>query len=418
MESFDSIGNKSFLTLFRDEGYPTSYSNRLTFPNIDYFLTKILIVYFCLWLIFLIISPGYPGRERWFYICRITVFLTVPLIIIVCYHSPYWESDSINTLVRLRFSSPMKIVAEVGLHIGLFGFNITLKDLDVSKSTADKPKLSEEIGHLKYQYRLSASNGLPIPFLWVLDYFTIDGEEFRFTHFYQQASCRFSLGCWLLSSCLFCIVIEYGSLMMMLTGLSLITTNMIWALHNNPVPLEIPFQSPSGGRVQFLHPDFSWAYWINLTNGLFCLLLGSFVYIIDIKYPDLTAQFFGIDIIQNYQDYFREIDEDKKRLQSDGSSISTDSTLKMKNGDSNYVALRKKVTSDRLSRLNRLTLRDGGNKSIDRPVAVDNQSKSIQKITEPHYVVPKTITVPIQPRVVGVIPDGSRGVEKFSLSTQ
>lgn len=86
---------------------------------------------------------------------------------VVCYHSPYWESDSINTLVRLRFSSPMKIVAEVGLHIGLFGFNITLKDLDVSKSTgrtpldminfdyneqfqwnwvsssADKPKLSE-----------------------------------------------------------------------------------------------------------------------------------------------------------------------------------------------------------------------------------------------------------------------------------
>ncbi|XP_015782301.1 dual oxidase maturation factor 1 [Tetranychus urticae] len=374
------------------------------------------------------------SKERWFYICRVTIFLTIPLTISVCYFIPYWESDAVEARVRTQFQSSTEIIAKIGLNIGLLGFNVTLKESPYTSfneplvynehfswnwaSLKHKPKLLEETGHLKYQYGQSASKGLPIPILWVLDYFTIDGEDYRFTRFYQHAGwyCHtllwFSFGCWLLSSCLFCIVIEYGSLMMMVTGLCLIATNIIWAFHSNPIPLEIPFRSPNG-KVNYLHPDYSWAYWINLTNGLFCIILGTLIYILDINYPDLTAQFFGIDIVQNYDQYFREIDEEKRRLQGKQEEMPSQETKRVSQ-DSKYVALRKKVSSNRLSKLHRLTLRDPFN---GKPFVKACNNQIGNQESEPYYAVPKTITTPVQPRIVGSIAARKTvPAEQFSIS--
>ena len=39
-------------------------------------------------------------------------------------------------------------------------------------------------------------------------------------------------------------------------------------------------------------------------EGLFCVFLGIIIFLSDLRFPDQTAEFFGIDVLQSYEEYF------------------------------------------------------------------------------------------------------------------
>lgn len=88
--------------------------------------------------------------------------------------------------------------------------------------------------------------------------------------------------------------------------------------------------------------------------------------------------------------------------------------------ESNYVALRKKVTSNRLSMLHRLTLREkvahlpAAHK--DAPGFMETSNFNGNSVKESYYVIPRTVKVPIQPRIIGSLPRAEP--ESFEISTQ
>lgn len=64
-------------------------------------------------------------------------------------------------------------------------------------------------GHIQQQFRAAQIRGLPLPILWIVDYFVIDGEGFRFGRFYRTAGWYTHIvmwaafACWLLAIILF-----------------------------------------------------------------------------------------------------------------------------------------------------------------------------------------------------------------------
>lgn len=122
-------------------------------------------------------------------------------------------------------------------------------------------------GQLQQEFRAAQYRGLPTPILWVVDYFVIDGEGFRFGRFYRTAGwyshillwCAFTA--WLVANILFRSVILYGAYCLGITGILQILANLIWLVVRNSNPLVIPFEE---GVITM---KFGFSYWLTLVTG-------------------------------------------------------------------------------------------------------------------------------------------------------
>lgn len=142
---------------------------------------------------------------------------------------------------------------------------------------------------------------MPLPILWVVDYFVIDGEGFRFGRFYRTAGWYAHIAawtafpCWLLSLILFKSVISYGAYFLALTGILQIVAVVVWSVVRNPNPLHIPFED--GDIVTHFGPS----YWLTLVIGILCLILSVAILICEHFYNEATYLFFGVDPLTNYE---------------------------------------------------------------------------------------------------------------------
>ncbi|GIX97150.1 dual oxidase maturation factor 1, partial [Caerostris extrusa] len=159
-------------------------------------------------------------------------------------------------------------------------------------------------GRLNREYRAAQWKGLPYPILWVVEYFTIDEGNFRYGRYYRLAGwyCHITLWMafplWLLSNILFFMVIRYGAYFLSLTGGCLLLTNVLFDCIRNAVPPDIRFQS---------HPltlRYGWCFWLVLFTGLLCEVVAAIVLFMDLRFPEQIAVFFGLDILQDYEDYY------------------------------------------------------------------------------------------------------------------
>lgn len=122
-------------------------------------------------------------------------------------------------------------------------------------------------GEIQQEFRAAQYKGLPTPILWIVDYFVIDGEGFRFGRFYRTAGWYShiliwtSFATWLVANILFNSVIEYGAYFLCLTGLLQLSANLIWWVVRNPVPLVIPFEDNK------IEPVFGFSYWLTFGTG-------------------------------------------------------------------------------------------------------------------------------------------------------
>ncbi|CAD6240496.1 GSCOCG00008817001-RA-CDS [Cotesia congregata] len=66
----------------------------------------------------------------------------------------------------------------------------------------------------------------------------------------------------------------------------------------NSTPLVIIFES------DVITTSFGSTFWLTLSGGLLSFVLASVVIILDLRYPNALAVFLGIDILDQYDEYF------------------------------------------------------------------------------------------------------------------
>merc|ERR1719219_400256 len=143
----------------------------------------------------------------------------------------------------------------------------------------DKPDQLEE------EFKKGLKKGLPFPILTVAEYMAVDAEGFCWGRNYRQAGyyCEFflwfSFALWLLMNMMMVVVPRYGAYLMSLTGAMMIFSDFIyfWLLPGRP--LKIPFESA------VLEFELGWCFWLVLTAGTLCLMLGVSISVIDLIYP-------------------------------------------------------------------------------------------------------------------------------------
>ncbi|CAN8011194.1 unnamed protein product, partial [Ixodes pacificus] len=165
-----------------------------------------------------------------------------------------------------------------------------------------------QAGHFNQDFRTAQVKGTPFPILWIAEYFTFDGEGIRFGRHYRTAGwythillwTAFPL--WVVSNLVFFTVLWYGACVLILTGSCLIAGTIVYASVRNFIPLEVPFYD--GDQLVHVRMTYGWCFWMNLVNGLVCLLIGIVVLFMDLRYPDVISTFFGIDILQDYEEIY------------------------------------------------------------------------------------------------------------------
>ena len=90
---------------------------------------------------------------------------------------------------------------------------------------------------------------------------------------------RFSFALWLLMNMMLVVVPRYGAYLMSLTGAVMLFADFIyfWLLPTRP--LKIPFE---GIVLEF---ELGWCFWLVLTAGGLCMMIGISISVIDLIYP-------------------------------------------------------------------------------------------------------------------------------------
>ena len=162
---------------------------------------------------------------------RVFITLYVGLVILLTNFGYEWYSDSACVLTQYKayifpVGKPQEIQAKVGLHIGLRGFNVTLKEMSLEECLGEsthedytRPFGGESIdyneqfywanpwaqgrlgfglraGRVSREFREAQREGKPYPILWVAEYFTLDGEQIRWGRKFRQAGWFTHIGLW------------------------------------------------------------------------------------------------------------------------------------------------------------------------------------------------------------------------------
>lgn len=320
---------------FRENGAPTYYG-----PNQTAFMTDILeagliFAFVILAISFYVVLPGIRGKERIFTFIRITSFLFLGAVILLANFTYDWEVAEIKDLrTKYKAGSKADIEADVAVHIGLRGINITLKGIPEIQSVDN---INETInynehfdwrwtqgrlgfgifaGRFNREFREAQFRGVPLPILWIAEYFTFDGEGIRWGRHYRLAGWYahimmwLALPLWFLTVILFYILLRYGACMLMLTGAVMVTANILWSSIRNFNELLIPFTDTK--QLVF---TYGGSYWINLIVGVLCIIMGLVIYIMDLRFPSAISSFFGVDVLQDL-DEIQEEDAAQEKTQA------------------------------------------------------------------------------------------------------
>ncbi|CAH1797388.1 unnamed protein product [Owenia fusiformis] len=382
----------------RSNGGPTLYSPNKTAVTVDVleagFIFAVLIVFFS----FLLILPGVRGTERVKVAIRITVSLFIGACIMICNFGQEWEVGHIKTHTQYKAGVSDEIEANIGMKIGLRSINITLKGDPVRQEIANitetinynerfhwsnpwgqgRRGFSQFAGNINQEYRAANFKGLPYPILWIAEYFVFDGEGirwgryYRWSGFYSHIMIWLAFPLWIIANILSFMVIRYSSYLLGMTGGCLLIANIVYASVRNPTDLTIPFED------DIMKLAWGWTFWLNLVNGIICCIIAIVMFLMDMLCQDKIAEFFGVDPLQDYEEYYTDGSEGKS-----GSERKMAKAASSQNGhDTNDEAAIGDATNKRESQLQPHYRRRGFTitskqvkKSLRRPRAAPRQGE-------------------------------------------
>ncbi|PNF40908.1 hypothetical protein B7P43_G14984 [Cryptotermes secundus] len=289
---------KGWFDAFRNDGGPTlySYSNRTPVTG-DVQTLTLYLIFFTVFLAFLVIFPG-VRKERFTTFTSVTLSLFVGTVILVARYGSAWHVARTEIVSSYRAFSREKIEAELGAYVGLGHVNITLRavprdswaDIDFNERFSWMGS-----GQMGESYREALVRGLPYPILTVAEYFSLGQEGFAWGGQYRAAGYYGSIllwaafASWLLMNLLLVVVPRYGAFAMIVTGMLLLSTDLVYYMLIPYNPLVVRFE---GSALMF---RLGWCFWLVMTAGVLCIAVGLVIAIIDVIYPHRFSTILEVD---------------------------------------------------------------------------------------------------------------------------
>ncbi|XP_014789288.1 dual oxidase maturation factor 1 isoform X2 [Octopus bimaculoides] len=261
--------------------------------------TFVSVIYMCglLYVAAIFATLGSRRKSRFKSFFALTFNFTVIMIILVCLCGHSWKEGFVNAQTTYIDYSEEKIDAKIGLSFSLASVNMTLKGEISQNSTVyyneqlflfDADELQIQRGH-KFQL------GLPSPILTLTDYICFEGSDLmwgkylRTAGYYAYILLCSTLTFWIITVILMCSVVFYGSVMFLISGLTMCITAIVYHLLQPPHPIQIPF----GEEV--LRLSYGWCFYLVLVTGIITSVIGLFFVALNCFDPNRLHCLFGFE---------------------------------------------------------------------------------------------------------------------------
>ncbi|CAM9397174.1 unnamed protein product [Bubo scandiacus] len=294
------------MTLF-DSVYPFYPQQRKAFV-FDVSTIIVIVVFLTFACSFLLIIPGIRGRVRLYWTLRVLLSLVVGVVIVAVQFTGDWETGWVKANISYKSFSCALVKADIGLHVGLAGVNITLMGNPVSQ-------INETINYNEHfawrfgadydhSYSEGLERGLPSPILYVAEKFTKQSpcgvhRQYRISSHYASATLWVAFCTWLISNMLFSMpVLVYGGYMLLVTGAFMIFSLLSFSTVRNSPMCPIQF------GIATLRTGYGGSFWLTLAIGLLCFVAGITVIALHYFNLDLLKTFFDLreDKAEEYQE--------------------------------------------------------------------------------------------------------------------
>ncbi|XP_060743417.1 dual oxidase maturation factor 1 isoform X3 [Tachysurus vachellii] len=263
---------------FYDDIYPFYPLQRTSFI-FSGSLFAVILVFLTLLVTLLLIVPGIRGRSRTLWTFRIIISLFVGVVIVALNFTCDWAEGWLKANTTYKSFSNAVVNAEVGLHVGLYGINITLRGDPVVQfnETIDYNEMFTWAGVIGNDYFDALEKGLPNPILYIAEKFTLNSPcsliyQYQYSGKYASATLWTAFCCWIVANILFSMpVILYGGFMTVATA----------------------------AFIFFSLASFSTIYNIpqcSFSIGLLCAAIGFVVILLDCLIPEKMKEAFSVGV--------------------------------------------------------------------------------------------------------------------------
>ncbi|XP_065160807.1 dual oxidase maturation factor 1 isoform X2 [Atheta coriaria] len=311
---------KGWFDAFRYDGGPTLYSfNNRTAVTGDVTIITFLIIFCTLYVAFLIIYPGIR-KERFTTFFTVTLSLFTGATILVSLFGSGWHVGHASIVSSYKAFSKEKVVADIGVYVGLNHVNITLQAtpaLNASSSDIDFNErfywlTSDQMGD---SFKDALFKGLPYPILTVAEYFSLGqeglswGGQYRAAGYYAIIMLWTCFALWLLMNLMLIVVPRYGAVLMTAVGIFLLSTvcGYLGMLPDNPLTIHLE------GRTLYFH--LGWCFWLVFTAGCICLVSGVIITTTEIIFPNSFSTILEVDYDTPYDRHIIIEDSHGRRFQ-------------------------------------------------------------------------------------------------------
>ncbi|NWZ86321.1 DOXA1 factor, partial [Poecile atricapillus] len=281
-----------------DGSYPFYPGATACFP-FDTTRAVIVTTFLSMLLTFIIILPGIRGRGRLFWFLRLVLGLFMGAVILTVQFTRDWETGWVQANTSYKSFSAAQVTADVGLHIGLAGVNITLRGKPV-KQINETIDYNEHFpwnfgADYEHSYSEGLEKGLPSPILYVAEKFSRQSpcavhRQYRTAGHYVSLTLWLAFCTWLISIMLFSMsILLYGGHMLLVTATLILLSLLFFSTARNTLKCPIRFGPAS------LRTDYGESFWLTLAAGLLCLLLGLAIVILNSLQPEKLKLIFSMD---------------------------------------------------------------------------------------------------------------------------
>ncbi|KAM3926834.1 dual oxidase maturation factor 2 [Leptodactylus fuscus] len=257
----------------------------------------VIIVFLVFALAFIVIIPGIRGKARLSWTCRVIISLFIGVVTVVVNFTSDWEVGSINAVTTYKSFSNDVVNAEIGIHIGLNGVNITLKGVPIHQMS-ETIDYNEQFlwsfgSNFNEYYNDGLRRGLPNPILYVAEKFSQYNacgifNQYRISGHYATACMWVAFCSWIICNILFSTsVFIYGAYMILVTGAFILFSLISFSTVRNVSFCNIQFGSEP------LKTTFGGSFWLSLATGLLCLVIGIALIVLNWCIPEKLKLFFN-----------------------------------------------------------------------------------------------------------------------------
>ncbi|KAF6738873.1 Dual oxidase maturation factor 2 [Oryzias melastigma] len=203
-----------------------------------------------------------------------------------------------TTNATYKSFSSVVINAEVGLHVGLYGINVTLKGNPVVQfnETINYNEMFSWQDLTEEEYEEALEKGLPNPILYIVEKFTLHSPcglifQYRYSGRFASATLWTAFCSWLLSNILFSMpVILYAGYMMIVTA-----GFIFFSMASFSTIMNVPQCVFAIGTDSVL-TEYSHSFWLALATGVLCTVIGTVVVTLNFLIPEKMKAAFSVGV--------------------------------------------------------------------------------------------------------------------------